>query len=59
MPELQIDLNATKQINNETLYKVTANINNRSTSFYVGLDGFIFVSSQNDYNQLFFPNKIN
>lgn len=57
-PNLTIDLNDTKTMNNETLYKVTVNINNTNVPIYVGLDGYIFVSSQNDFNKIFFPNKV-
>lgn len=57
-PNLAIDLNDTKTMNNETLYKVTVNINNTNVPIYVGLDGYIFVSSQNDFNKIFFPNKV-
>lgn len=57
-PDLFVDLNDTKNFNGETLYKVTADVNNYKTPFYVGLDGYVFVSSEQDFNQLFFPNRI-
>lgn len=56
-PTLAINLSNTKSMNNETLYAVTVSINNNNVTMYVGLDGYVYVASQSDYNKLFFPNK--
>lgn len=58
IPDMQINLNNTKQINGQTLYQVIVSINNYDTPIYVGLDGFIYISSPNDFYKIFFPNKI-
>ena len=57
-PTLNVTLGNTKTVNNETLYRVTVNINNNEITMYVGLDGYIYISSQNDFNKIFFPNKV-
>ena len=57
-PEMTVDLTNTKNINSEELYNVVISVNGYKTSIYVGLDGYIYVRSQNDYYQLFFPNKL-
>ncbi len=57
-PPLSVNLSKTKEFNNETLYEVTVDINNFKTPIYVGLDGYVYVASQTDFYQLFFPNKL-
>ncbi|MGL4453230.1 MAG: hypothetical protein ACRCTZ_18875 [Sarcina sp.] len=59
IPEMQVNLNNTKEVGNEKLYEVIANLNGYSTPIYVGLDGYIYISSEQDFNQLFFPNRVN
>lgn len=59
VPTLSVDLNNTKNINNETLYNVIVTLNNKEIPIYVGLDGYIYISSENYFNELFFPNKAN
>lgn len=58
VPDLKINLNDTKIVNGQTLYQVIVSTNNYETPIYVGIDGFIFVNSETDFNQLFFPNKL-
>ncbi|MGL5822529.1 MAG: hypothetical protein ACRCYE_13060 [Sarcina sp.] len=58
VPDLTVSLNNPKQTSDHgNLYKVMVNINEFETPIYVGLDGYIFVPSQQDFYQLFFPNK--
>lgn len=58
-PNITINLNNTKSMNNETLYNANVTINNHTVPIYVGLDGYIYVSSENYYNELFFPDEAN
>lgn len=58
-PSITVNLDNTKTVNNETLYNVNANVNNYNIPIYVGLDGYIYISSENYYNELFFPNEVN
>lgn len=57
--DLKIDLNNTKVIAGHKTYEVIVDINNFHTPIYVGLDGYIFVSTPTDYEQLFFPGWLN
>lgn len=57
--DLKIDLNDTKDIAGHKTYKVVVDINNFHTPIYVSLDGYIYVSSPTDYEQLFFPGWLN
>lgn len=57
VPDLTVSLNDPKTSDHGNLYKVMVNINEFNTPIYVGLDGYIFVPSQQDFYQLFFPNK--
>lgn len=57
VPAISVNLNNTKNMNNETLYEVNVTINNKVISIYVGLDGYIYISSPNSFNELFFPNQ--
>ncbi|MGL4739945.1 MAG: hypothetical protein ACRC41_03965 [Sarcina sp.] len=58
VPDLTVSLNDPKVSSDHgNLYKVMVNINEFKTPIYVGLDGYIFVPSQQDFYQLFFPNK--
>ena len=57
IPDIKVDMNDTKVVNGETLYKATVDINNFKTPMYIGLDGYVFLASQQDFYQIFFPNK--
>lgn len=58
LPDMKINLNNYKIINDEKLYQVIVNLNGYTTPLYVGLDGYVYVLSEQDYNKLFFPNKV-
>ncbi len=58
IPDINVDMNDTKVVNGETLYKATVDINNFKTPMYIGLDGYVFLASQQDFYQIFFPNKV-
>lgn len=58
IPIMSVNLNITKNINNETLYNVIVTLNNKQIPIYVGLDGYIYIASENYFNELFFPNKV-
>ena len=57
-PQMTVNLTNTKHIDSKELYKVTMSVNGYKTSIYIGLDGYVFVGSQKEYYQLFFPNKL-
>lgn len=59
IPEMKVNLNNYKDSGKGKLYEVIASLNGYNTPIYVGLDGYIYVSSEQDFNQLFFPNKAN
>ena len=58
-PNIEVNLNNIQNVNNETLYNVNITINNKVIPIYVGLDGYIYISNSNYFNELFFPNKAN
>ena len=58
-PNIEVNLNNIQNINNKTLYNVNITINNKVIPIYVGLDGYIYISNSNYFNELFFPNKAN
>lgn len=57
-PDIKVNLNNTKVVNGETLYQVVVNVNNYTVPIYVGIDGYIYVASQSDFNKIFFPIKV-
>ena len=57
-PQMTVDLTNVKNVDSKELYNVTISVNGYKTSIYVGLDGYVFVGSQKEYYQLFFPNKL-
>ncbi|MGL5577035.1 MAG: hypothetical protein ACRDCW_15965 [Sarcina sp.] len=59
VPIISVNLSNTKNINNEILYNAIIKLNNKQIPIYVGLDGYIYISSESYFNQIFFPNKIN
>ena len=58
VPEMSINLDEFKDSGKGKLYEVTASLNGYKTPIYVGIDGYIYVTSENNFNQLFFPNKL-
>ncbi|MGL5067850.1 MAG: hypothetical protein ACRC6T_08560 [Sarcina sp.] len=58
IPQMKVNLDNFKDSKKGKLYEVTASLNGYETPIYVGLDGYIYVSSEQDFNQLFFPNKV-
>lgn len=59
VPPIKVDLKDSKKIAGNETYKVTVSINGFNTSLYIGLNGYIFVKSEQDYEQLFFPGWLN
>ena len=58
-PSITVNLDNNQNMNNETLYNVNITINNKIIPIYVGLDGYIYISTSNYFNDLFFPNEVN
>ena len=58
LPDMKVNINNFKVINNEKVYQVVVNLNNYTIPLYVGLDGYVYVSSEQDYDELFFPNRV-
>ena len=58
-PKIVVNLDNIQNVNNETLYNVNITINNKVIPIYVGLDGYIYISDSNYFNELFFPNNSN
>ena len=58
LPDMKVNINNYKIINNEKVYQVVVTLNGYTIPLYVGLDGYVYVSSEQDYDELFFPNRV-
>lgn len=58
LPAMKVNINNYKIINNEKVYQVVVTLNGYTIPLYVGLDGYVYVSSEQDYDELFFPNRV-
>lgn len=59
IPNIKIDLNNYKIINNMKCYRAEIDLNSKEIVIYAGLDGFIYVPSKINYEELFFPTYLN
>ena len=56
---IKINLNTYKTINNIKCYKATVSLNSKEITIYAALDGYIYVPSKTNYEELFFPTYLN
>ena len=59
IPNIKIDLNNYKIINNIKCYKAIIHLNSKEIIIYAGLDGYIYIPSKINYEELFFPTYLN
>ena len=59
IPNIKIDLNNYKIINNIKCYKAIIHLNLKEIIIYAGLDGYIYIPSKINYEELFFPTYLN
>lgn len=59
IPNIKIDLNNYKIINNMKCYRAEIDLNSKEIVIYAGLDGFVYVPSKINYEELFFPTYLN
>lgn len=59
VPTIKINLNTYKTINNIKCYKATVSLNSKEITIYAALDGYIYVPSKTNYEELFFPTYLN
>lgn len=59
IPNIKIDLNNYKIINNIKCYKAIIHLNLKEIIIYAGLDGYIYIPSKTNYEELFFPAYLN
>ena len=58
-PIIKINMSDYKTINNIKCYEATVSLNSKNITIYVALDGYIYVQSKTDYEELFFPSYLN
>ena len=58
-PTIKINLNTYKTINNIKCYEATVSLNSKEITIYTALDGYIYVPSKTNYEELFFPTYLN
>lgn len=58
-PTIKINMDNYKTINNMDCYEATVTLNSKEITIYVALDGYIYVQSKTDYEELFFPAYLN
>ena len=59
VPTIKINLNNYKIINNIKCYEATVSLNSKEITIYAALDGYIYVPSKTNYEELFFPTYLN
>lgn len=59
VPTIKINLNTYKTINNIKCYEATVSLNSKEITIYAALDGYIYVPSKTNYEELFFPTYLN
>lgn len=59
VPTIKINLNTYKTINNIKCYEATVSLNSKEITIYAALDGYIYVPSKTNYDELFFPTYLN
>ena len=59
VPTIKINLNTYKTINNIKCYEATVSLNSKEITIYAALDGYIYVPSKINYEELFFPTYLN
>ncbi|QPJ86602.1 hypothetical protein HH195_11575 (plasmid) [Sarcina sp. JB2] len=59
VPTIKINLNTYKTINNIKCYEATVSLNSKEITIYAALDGYIYIPSKTNYEELFFPTYLN